>query len=287
MNIISPPSIAPPENIRAPENDMDTIEQIPNPTATAQAAAEKDGSAAVIAVEDLQKSFGPQKVLNGISLSVKRGETLAVLGRSGTGKSVLLRLIIGLEKPDSGSVLIHGQGIAGLALDQMGEIRKKMGFLFQHAALYDSLTVEQNVAFPLEHHKREMSKSERGDRVKQLLAEVGMENALAKMPSDISGGMQKRVGLARALALEPDILLLDEPTAGLDPISSGEIDDLVLKLQAEHHMASIVVTHDLHSAKTIADRLALLNEGNIVIQGSFEELQQSDVEFVREFLKHS
>ena len=287
MNIISPPSIAPPENIRAPENDMDTIEQIPNPTATAQAAAEKDGSAAVIAVEDLQKSFGPQKVLNGISLSVKRGETLAVLGRSGTGKSVLLRLIIGLEKPDSGSVLIHGQGIAGLALDQMGEIRKKMGFLFQHAALYDSLTVEQNVAFPLEHHKREMSKSERGDRAKQLLAEVGMENALAKMPSDISGGMQKRVGLARALALEPDILLLDEPTAGLDPISSGEIDDLVLKLQAEHHMASIVVTHDLHSAKTIADRLALLNEGNIVIQGSFEELQQSDVEFVREFLKHS
>ena len=287
MNIISPPSIAPPENIRAPENDMDTIEQIPNPTATAQAAAEKDGSAAVIAVEDLQKSFGPQKVLNGISLSVKRGETLAVLGRSGTGKSVLLRLIIGLEKPDSGSVLIHGQGIAGLALDQMGEIRKKMGFLFQHAALYDSLTVEQNVAFPLEHHKREMSKSERGDRVKQLLAEVGMENALAKMPSDISGGMQKRVGLARALALEPDILLLDEPPAGLDPISSGEIDDLVLKLQAEHHMASIVVTHDLHSAKTIADRLALLNEGNIVIQGSFEELQQSDVEFVREFLKHS
>ncbi|MGA9475001.1 MAG: ABC transporter ATP-binding protein [Terriglobales bacterium] len=287
MNIISPPSIAPPENIRAPEKDMDTIEQIPNPTATAQAAAEKDGSAAVIAVEDLQKSFGPQKVLNGISLSVKRGETLAVLGRSGTGKSVLLRLIIGLEKPDSGSVLIHGQGIAGLALDQMGEIRKKMGFLFQHAALYDSLTVEQNVAFPLEHHKREMSKSERGDRVKQLLTEVGMEGALAKMPSDISGGMQKRVGLARALALEPDILLLDEPTAGLDPISSGEIDDLVLKLQAEHHMASIVVTHDLHSAKTIADRLALLNEGNIVIQGSFEELQQSDVEFVREFLKHS
>jgi phospholipid/cholesterol/gamma-HCH transport system ATP-binding protein len=162
-----------------------------------------------------------------------------------------------------------------------------MGFLFQHAALYDSLTVEQNVAFPLQHHKKDMSKSEQRDRVHELLAEVGMESGFAKMPSDISGGMQKRVGLARALALEPDILLLDEPTAGLDPISSAEIDDLVLKLQEEHHMASIVVTHDLHSAKTIADRLALLNEGAVVIEGSFEELQESDIEFVKEFLRHS
>ena len=162
-----------------------------------------------------------------------------------------------------------------------------MGFLFQHSALYDSLTVEQNVAFPLLHHKKEMSKSERSDRVKALLAEVGMEDALAKMPSDISGGMQKRVGLARALALEPDILLLDEPTAGLDPISSAEIDDLILKLQEEHNMASIVVTHDLHSAKTIASRLALLDSGNVVIEGSFEELEKSEIEFVREFIKHS
>ena len=273
------------------ETIMDTIDQIPVQTAiqtaATQAEAEEDGSSAVIAVEELHKSFGSQKVLNGISLAVKRGETLAVLGRSGTGKSVLLRLVIGLEKPDSGSVLIHGQDIAGLAIDRMGEIRKKMGFLFQHAALYDSLTVEQNVAFPLQHHKKEMSTSERGDRVKELLAEVGMEDALAKMPSDISGGMQKRVGLARALALEPDILLLDEPTAGLDPISSAEIDDLILMLQQEHHVTSIVVTHDLHSAKTIAGRLALLNEGEVVIQGSFEDLQESDIEFVREFLKHS
>jgi phospholipid/cholesterol/gamma-HCH transport system ATP-binding protein len=266
---------------------MDTIDQIPIQTALKPGEAEQDDGAPVVSVEDLHKSFGSQKVLNGISLTVRRGETLAVLGRSGTGKSVLLRLIIGLQKPDSGSVRIHGQDTAGLTLDQMGEIRKKMGFLFQHAALYDSLTVEQNVAFPLLHHKRNMSKSEQGDRARGLLAEVGMEGDLAKMPSDISGGMQKRVGLARALALEPDILLLDEPTAGLDPISSAEIDDLVLKLQEEHHMASIVVTHDLHSAKTIADRLALLNEGNVVIEGSFEELQKSDVGFVREFLKHS
>ena len=255
--------------------------------ATKQDELEQGAGAFAVAVEDAHKTFGSLKVLDGVSLRVHRGETLAVLGRSGTGKSVLLRIIIGLEKPDSGSVRIQGQDIAGMALDQLGAIRMKMGFLFQQAALYDSLTVEQNVAFPLEHHRNEMPKSEQRDRVKQLLAEVGMEGALAKMPSDISGGMQKRVGLARALVLEPDFLLLDEPTAGLDPISSAEIDDLVLKLQNEHHMASIVVTHDLHSAKTIADRLALLNEGDVVIEGSFEDLQKSDIEFVAEFLKHS
>ncbi|MGA7560102.1 MAG: ATP-binding cassette domain-containing protein, partial [Terriglobales bacterium] len=198
---------------------MNTIDQLLIQTAMEPEEAAKDGSAPAIAVEDLHKSFASQKVLNGISLTVARGETLAVLGRSGTGKSVLLRLIIGLETADSGSVRIHGKDITGLDLDQLGKIRMKMGFLFQHAALYDSLTVEQNVAFPLQHHKREMSKSERADRVRQLLAEVGMEGHLDKMPSDISGGMQKRVGLARALALEPDILLHDEPTAGLDPIS--------------------------------------------------------------------
>lgn len=250
-----------------------------------QAEPEQDGSTSVVAVEDLRKSFGNRKVLNGISLSVSRGETLAVLGRSGTGKSVLLRLIIGLETPDSGSVCIHGQNIVGLALDRLGEIRKKMGFLFQHAALYDSLTVVENVAFPLVHHRKDLSNAERGDRVKQLLAEVGMENDLAKMPSDISGGMQKRVGLARALALDPEILLLDEPTAGLDPISSGEIDELILKLQRERKMASIVVTHDLHSARTIANRLALLDQGNVVIEGKYEDLQQSEIKLVKEFLK--
>jgi phospholipid/cholesterol/gamma-HCH transport system ATP-binding protein len=261
--------------------------------ATAEIIAKKpddntgEATAPAVAVENLHKSYGAQKVLNGVTLAVGQGKTLAVLGRSGTGKSVLLRVMIGLAKPDTGSVRIQGQEISGLEMDELGEVRKKMGFLFQHAALYDSLTVAQNVAFPLEHHRREMSRSDQQDRVMQLLGEVGMENARDKMPSNISGGMQKRVGLARALALDPEILLLDEPTAGLDPISSGEIDELVLKLQREHQMASIVVTHDLHSARTIADRLTILDKGNVVIDGTFEELQQSEIEFVREFLKQS
>jgi len=248
---------------------------------------DETGLATAIEVENVYKSFGTQTVLNGVSLTVNRGETLAILGRSGTGKSVLLRMVIGLQTPDSGAVRIHGKDITGLSLDQLSGIRKKMGFLFQHAALYDSLTVEQNVAFPLQHHRRAMSASEQRDLVKQLLAEVGMVGCLDKMPSDISGGMQKRVGLARALALDPDILLLDEPTAGLDPISSAEIDELILKLQAEHRMASIVVTHDLHSAKTIAGRVILLNQGKVTAEGTFQELQRSDDPFVREFLEHS
>ena len=256
-------------------------------TAMKQRHDAHENSVPAVAVENLHKSFGSQKVLNGITLTISRGETMAVLGRSGTGKSVLLRIIIGLVKPDSGSVRILGEETTSLDIDHLGEIRKKMGFLFQHAALYDSLTVAENVAFPLDHHRRDMSKSERDDRVAQLLNEVGLNGHSNKMPSNISGGMQKRAGLARALALEPEILLLDEPTAGLDPISSGEIDELVLKLQREHQMASIVVTHDLHSAKTITNRLALLDKGNVVAEGTYLDLQQSNIPFVEEFLKHS
>lgn len=250
--------------------------------AVRNAESHNDGPAMVL--QGLHKSFEGQVVLNGIDLTVGSGKTLAVLGRSGTGKSVLLKLIVGLQKPDSGTIQIHGQELTNCNLEEINEIRKTMGFLFQHAALYDSLTVEENVAFPLRRHTK-MTTSERANRVKELLAGVGMESELDKMPDDLSGGMQKRVALARALAIEPGILLLDEPTAGLDPITSREIDELILKLQEERDVASIVVTHDLHSAKTIADRIVLLHQGNAVIEGTFEELERSDDEFVAEFFK--
>jgi len=238
-----------------------------------------------IDIQDVTKSFGPQLVLDGVSFKVHRGETLAVLGRSGTGKSVLLRIIIGLQVPDSGAALVLGKNMAEASAIDISTVRTQMGFLFQHAALYDSLTVEENVAFPLLHHRPNMSASERSDHVAQLLHEVGLDGHSNKMPADISGGMQKRVGLARALALAPVILLLDEPTAGLDPISSGEIDDLVLKLQEQHQLASIVVTHDMMSAKTIATRIALMNKGKVVIEGSFDDLKKSDEPFVSQFLQ--
>ena len=247
-------------------------------------STEKTNGDPPVVLRGLRKSFSAQVVLNGIDLTVARGETIAVLGRSGTGKSVLLKIIIGLEKPDAGSVNIHGREMGGASLRDLNKTRLKMGFLFQQAALYDSLTVEENVAFPLQHNTN-MPEGERRDRVEELLKSVGMEGDLKKMPSDISGGMRKRVGLARALALDPDILLLDEPTAGLDPITSGEIDELILKLQKEHAMASIVVTHDLQSAKTIASRLALLDKGNIVIEGAFADLEKSDDKFVADFMR--
>lgn len=236
-----------------------------------------------VQVKTLHKSFGEQAVLNGISLQVRPGETLSILGQSGTGKSVLLKLIVGLQVPDSGSICIHGKEIAGLPLDQLNEIRKKIGFLFQNSALYDSLTVEENVAFPLRRHIK-MSDGERKKRVQELLSSVGMEQASQKMPGQISGGMQKRVGLARALALGPNILLFDEPTAGLDPITAAEIGELILKLQKEHNMASIVVTHDIHGAQTVSDRVALLRDGQILIEGTFEDLQNSSDAFVAQFL---
>lgn len=249
---------------------------------TQQSGEEFKGPA--IDIQNIFKSFGAQKVLDGLSFQVNRGETMAVLGRSGMGKSVLLKLIVGLEKPDQGAALILGRNMAEIGADDLNAVRVQMGFLFQHAALYDSLTVAENVGFPLEHHRKEMPESERRDRVEELLKEVGLEGHGDKMPANISGGMQKRAGLARALALNPIILLLDEPTAGLDPISSGEIDELVLNLQKEHQLASIVVTHDMISAKTIATHIALLSEGKVAAEGTFEDLQQSKEAFVAQFL---
>jgi phospholipid/cholesterol/gamma-HCH transport system ATP-binding protein len=239
---------------------------------------------APVEVRDLHKAFGPQTVLNGVSLNVSEGQTVAVLGRSGTGKSVLLKLLVGLQPPDAGSVRIAGEEIIGLDPRPLNEIRKKIGYLFQQAALYDSLTVAQNVAFPLNRHA-DLAESERKDKVRDLLTSVGMnEGDFEKMPSEISGGMQKRVGLARALALDPEILLLDEPTAGLDPITAAEIGELIADLKKKRGITAVVVTHDIHGAKKFSDRLVLLNQGNIVAQGTFEDLGKVKDEFVTRFL---
>ena len=237
-------------------------------------------------VKSLSKSFGKQVVLKEISLEVGQGETLSVLGRSGTGKSVLLKLIIGLHKPDSGSIRVNGEEVTKLGLKELNEVRKKVGFLFQQAALYDSLSIEENVGFPLRRHSN-MSEEESRKRVRELLASVGMEKDAHKLPGELSGGMQKRVGLARALALEPDILLFDEPTAGLDPITAAEIDDLILRLQKEKRMTSVVVTHDIHSARAVSDRVALMRDGQVLIEGTFEDLQKSRDPFVMQFLDGS
>jgi phospholipid/cholesterol/gamma-HCH transport system ATP-binding protein len=251
---------------------------------------EKEQNAKPLLVEQLRKSFGEQTVLNNISFSVTKGEILSVLGRSGTGKSVLLRLLIGLEKPDTGSIQMNGVEITKLATEQLNEVRRNIGFLFQQGALYDSLTIEENVQFPLLHHAARngaQPETKRRERARELLASVGLDKDLNKLPSQISGGMKKRAALARALALDPAILLFDEPTAGLDPITSAEIGQLILNLREQRGVTSMVVTHDLHAAKHFSDRLILLSEGKIVVDGTFDDLQSSTNEFAKRFLSDS
>jgi phospholipid/cholesterol/gamma-HCH transport system ATP-binding protein len=248
------------------------------------AETKTSSSSEPLIVNRLYKSFGRQNVLKAVDLTAGQGETIVVLGKSGTGKSVLLKLMVGLQQPDSGSIRIHGQEIARLGMDRLNEVRKHIGFLFQQSALYDSLTVQENVEFPLVRHTP-LTEAERREKARSLLASVGMERDLAKMPSEISGGMQKRVGLARALALDPDILLFDEPTSGLDPITATEIGELIVKLKNERNLTSVVVTHDVHGAKSFADRIVLLREGKVVIDGTFVQLERSKDPFVAQFLK--
>ncbi len=237
-----------------------------------------------VAVAGLRKSFGEQSVLAGITFQLESGKVTCVLGRSGTGKSVLLKLLIGLEKPDAGSIRLVGQDISSASPIELNEARKKVGFLFQQAALYDSMTIEENVAFPLRRHTT-LSDGDRLARVHQLLASVGMDRDLDKMPSQLSGGMRKRVGLARALALDPVLVMFDEPTAGLDPITAAEIADLIVELRDQRHVTSIVVTHNLRTAKTVADRLIVLDQGKTLFDGTFDGFHRCDSPLIAEFVK--
>jgi len=236
-----------------------------------------------ITVRELRKSFGDQTVLNGVNLKVARGETVAILGRSGTGKSVLLKLLIGLQKPDAGSIQFGANEITALNMDQLNEIRKKVGFLFQQAALYDSLTVGENVAFPLAHHGN-LPPEELKDRVRELLSQVGMERETGKLPSEISGGMQKRVGLARAIAADPEIIFFDEPTTGLDPIMADIINDLIISTVKDVGATALSITHDMVSARKISDKIAMLYGGKIIWQGPTGQIDHSGNPYVEQFI---
>jgi len=241
----------------------------------------------IIEVEGLRKSFNGQIVLEGVDLQIFGGETIVILGASGSGKTVLMNLLVGLMEPDSGRIVIDGQDATAFTRDSEWDIlRLKMGFLFQGSALYDSMTIGENVSFALEHHL-DLSEKEIRDIVSEKLRLVELEGVESKMPSELSGGMQKRAALARAIAFDPHIIVYDEPTTGLDPIRAKHISELVVRLQQELKVTSIVVTHDLICASIVADRLALLHEGKFLFVGTMEELHRSDNEYVHEFLDAS
>lgn len=236
----------------------------------------------MVIIEKLSKSFGSHLVLDEVSLKVEAAENLVVFGRSGTGKSVLLKCMIRLMQPDIGYVEIFGKDVLKLDIDELNELRKQMGFLFQGAALYDSMSVRGNLEFPLIRHSN-LTPKEREMRIKDVLEKVSLEEAIDKMPADLSGGMKKRIGLARSIITEPKLMLYDEPTTGLDPITAKEISKLITDLQHELKMTSIVVTHDILCAKIIADRAVVLEDGKIQYTGDITELTTSKDPFLKNF----
>ena len=254
-----------------------------NPQSPQQAPAAK-GDEPIIRLVDLHKSFKTLHVLRGVSLDFRRGETTVVMGPSGTGKSVLLKLIAGLLKPDSGEVYFEGQRTDQLSEAEMVGVRKRMGFLFQLSALFDSMTVGDNIAFPLTEHTK-MTGEQRREKVATVLNMVGLAGIEKKMPADLSGGQKKRVALARAIVLEPDVVLYDEPTTGLDPIRADVIDELIVSLQKRLGITSVVVTHDMRSADKVADRMVLLNDGKVIAEGTPEEFRANDNDVVRRFIE--
>lgn len=235
-------------------------------------------------IEHLKKSFGSNQVLRDISFEIQKGENLVVLGKSGTGKSVLIKCLVGLLAPDEGKVILMGKDIGELDVEELNLLRKKVGFLFQNAALYDSMTVRENLEFPLRDLKEELKKGI-VKTVQEALENVGLEDAIDKMPSELSGGMRKRVGLARTLILKPEIILYDEPTTGLDPITSKEISHLVVAIQKKYNTASIIITHDVECARITANRMIIINDGISVAEGTFKELSTSKDEWVHSFFE--
>ncbi len=237
----------------------------------------------MIKVSKLNISFGENVILDDVDFEVPNGSTVVVLGRSGIGKSVLLKCLVRLIHPDSGTIEIDGKSVLDLKAKELNELRKEIGFLFQSAALYDSMNVEENLAFPLKRHT-ELTSGEISSRIIEMLEMVGLKDALNKMPSELSGGMKKRIGLARSLILFPKIMLYDEPTTGLDPVTSKEITRLILEMQERFKMTSIVVTHDMICALSVADQIIMLENGKFLFDGSVEELRSAKDVFLLDFL---
>ncbi len=238
----------------------------------------------VIEIKHLKKSFGKNHVLKDINIELRKGENLVVIGKSGTGKSVLIKCLVGLIEPDFGKLIVQGQNINELNTNELNKIRKKIGFLFQSGALYDSMTVGENLAFPLRDTK-DITKEEKDKIIETGLSNVGLNGIIDKMSSELSGGMQKRLALARTLILKPEIMLYDEPTTGLDPITSKEISELILDVQKRYNTSSLIITHDITCAKITSNRVLILKDGLVYAEGIIEELEKSEDEWVRSFFE--
>jgi phospholipid/cholesterol/gamma-HCH transport system ATP-binding protein len=239
----------------------------------------------IIDISNLKKGFGEQQVLKNVSMQLFNGENLVVLGKSGSGKSVLIKCLVSLLKPDDGTINILGENVGNLDSEGLGELRKKIGFLFQSGALYDSMTVKQNLEFPLRRIKKNLTQKEIDEKVKEVLENVGLLDALDKMPSQLSGGMRKRISLARTIVVDPMIMLYDEPTTGLDPVTSDEISLLINDVQKKYKTSSIIITHDIECARNTANRVIMLKDGEIYMEGKLETFENSTDEVIRGFFK--
>jgi phospholipid/cholesterol/gamma-HCH transport system ATP-binding protein len=239
----------------------------------------------VIDIINLRKGFTNQEVLKNVSLQLFDGENLVVLGKSGSGKSVLIKCIVSLLKPDDGTISVFGENVSGLNKEGLIELRKRIGFLFQSGALYDSMTVKQNLEFPLRRIKKDLTRSEIDEKVKEVLDNVGLSDALNKMPSQLSGGMRKRISLARTLVVDPLIMLYDEPTTGLDPVTSDEISSLINDVQKKYKTSSIIITHDINCARATANRVIMLVDGEVYSEGNLDKFEKSDDELIKSFFK--